>query len=336
MSLVEVANLAGVSTATVSKVINNYPSVSREMTDRVRDAMRQLDWAPSARKRQQKAEDLPVAVLVLHANAFHPYTSTFSFMVEGVESALRNRGVDMLLAHVGSIDEIPRAVSARQVRGLVLVGHNPDEAVVRSLEDFPAVWLTSHHAATGDVLLAGNEAVGRLAAEYLLGRGHRRLGVLSALRNSVLEVRCQFFEFVAGGRGATVKRYLGRATEELAQRRVLDLAAFEAEVEPQVDALLAASDRPTGLFVPFDMQVAMVYRILAKRGVQPGKDLDIIGSDDEKASLLGLYPRPATINIGPSTMGRRAVEQLFSRMENESKDDRRVRVMVEPELVPGD
>lgn len=337
MNLVDIANRAGVSTATVSKVINNYPSVSRAMVERVRDVMREMEVEPSSRRRPSRALNLPVAVLVLHANQFHAYTSTFQFMLSGVESSLRARGIDMVLAHVTKAEDMPAVVTSRQVRGLILVGHHPDEDIVRLLEDLPAVWLTSHHAATGDVLLSGNEAVGRLAANYLVGRGHRCVATLDVIRNPVSELRRQFFEFIAAGHGATVSHYVGEDVEDLFQDQpALDLARLEAQVTPLVDRLLADPQRATGLFVPFDMQAAMVYRVLARRGIRPGADLDIVGSDDERAALIGLYPRPATINIGPATMGRRAVEQLFLRIENQREDERRVRMLVEPELVPGD
>ncbi|WP_432799514.1 LacI family DNA-binding transcriptional regulator [Poriferisphaera sp. WC338] len=337
MSLLEVATLAGVSQATVSKVIHNYPSVSQHNIDRVREAMSKLNYQPSGRKRKSgsKGAKLPVAVLIVHVNMFHHYASTCPLMLKGVEQALRARGLDMILAHVKDVKDLPTAVANRQVSGLVLIGHEPSEEVLEKIEDVPSVWLTSHHDVTGDMMLAGNEAVGRLAAEYLMDRGHEKLGILNALtQNSAMDLRTEYFKFVAGSRRCAVKEYLSDSPDGMGGIG-LDVIALEERVTEVVDRFLKDKPRVTGLFVPHDMQVAMVYRVLDKRGVRPGRNLEIVGCDDEKAALIGLNPRPASVNIGSVTMGQRAVEQLFWRIDNR-EDEQRVRVMVEPELVPGD
>lgn len=334
MSVSDVANLAGVSPATVSKVINRYPSVSAENTSRVRKAMQQLNYQPAVRKRRTTQH--PVAVLIVHTNQFHHFTSSCSLMLQGVENELRTRQQDMVVAHVSSVEHLPSIVRKRQVSGLILIGHQPSPAVLKLISDLPCVWLTSHHDVSGDVTLAGNEAVGRIAAEYLIERGHKKLGVVNTLgHNPVLDVRCRYFAFVAQEHGCTFKQYVSDQDSTWDGAQDLDLDAFERQVEEQVELYLKDEHRPTGLLVPLDLQVAMVYRVLDKRGIKPGKDLDIIGSDDEKAALIGLNPRPATVNIGPVTMGRRAVEQLYWRIDH-GESDRQVCVTVVPMLVPGD
>ncbi|MEZ6193179.1 MAG: LacI family DNA-binding transcriptional regulator [Phycisphaerales bacterium] len=334
MSVSKVANLAGVSPATVSKVINRYPSVSAENTQRVRAAMRQLNYRPATRRR--RVVQGPVAVLILHVNQFHHFTSSCSLMLQGVENELRAREQDMVIAHVSSVEHLPAIVRKRQVSGLILIGHLPSQAVLKQINDIPSVWLTSHHDVGGDVMLSGNEAVGRIAAEYLIERGHKKLGVLNTLgQNPVVDVRCRYFAFVAQEHGCTTRSYISGHDMTWDGQRELGLDDFERQVGEQIDVFLSDGQRPTGLFVPLDLQVAMVYRVLDKRGVKPGKGLEIIGSDDEKAALIGLNPRPATVNIGPVTMGRRAVEQLFWRIDH-GESDRQVCVTVVPMLVPGD
>ncbi len=334
MSVTKVANLAGVSPATVSKVINQYPSVSEQNAKRVREAMRKLNYHPAARKR--KTAQGVVAVLIVHVNQFHHFTSSCSLMLQGVEDELRSRQNDMVVAHVSAVEHLPAIVRKRQVSGLILIGHQPSPEVLEKISDIPAVWLTSHHEVNGDVTLSGNEAVGRIAAEYLIERGHKRLGVLNTLgQNPVLDVRCRYFAFVAQEHGCVSSSYVSQSDSTWDGRRDLNLDMFEQQVEEQVKVFLADKQRPTGLFIPLDLQVAMVYRVLDKHGVRPDKNLEMIGCDDEKSALIGLHPRPASVNIGPVTMGRRAVEQLFWRIDH-GQSDRQVCVTVVPMLVPGD
>ncbi|MCC6682225.1 MAG: LacI family DNA-binding transcriptional regulator [Phycisphaeraceae bacterium] len=335
MSIADVAIRAGVSQATVSRVINDNNTVSQDMANRVRQAIRELHYQPTLRRRRHPATREPVAVLIVHQNQFHHYTSSCSFMLLGVEQALRDRQMDMILAHVGDADDLPQAVLSKQVSGLILIGHQPSQEVLSALEDIPTVWLTSHHDVSGDMLLSGNETVGRLAAEYLIEKGHKTLGVLNTLGpNPVVDLRCQYFTFVSESRGCTVRQYVSDRDAMFRETTKLDLDLFERQVAEQVTRMLADEQRPTGLFVPMDLQVAMVYRLLDKHGVKPGKQLQIVGTDDEKGALIGLNPRPATVNIGPVTMGRHAVEQLFRRVDHH--EERRVRVTVEPQLIPGD
>jgi len=337
MSVHRVANLAGVSQATVSKVINNYASVSPEYAHRVRKAMRKLGYEPAPRKRSGAPAAIEtVAVLIFHGHQFYDYRSSYFHMLRSIEASLRYKKMDMVIAHVSSVDDLPEVVRRRQAAGLILQGRKPENAILDFIHGIPSVWLSSHAGGSRNVLLEGNESIGRLAAEYLIQRGHRRLGVLNAMGgNPVLDVRCRYFEYVANSEGCSCDAFIGPHGDAWSDDQDLDLAAFESQVAEQVDAMLARKERPTGLFVPLDLQVAMVYRVLQQRGAAPGKHLEIVGSDEEKTALIGLHPRPATINVGPQSMGARAVKELCWRIDQRDADDR-VRVMVEPCLVPGD
>ncbi|MCC6679333.1 MAG: LacI family DNA-binding transcriptional regulator [Phycisphaeraceae bacterium] len=337
MTVTDVANLAGVSQATVSKVINNYPTVSADNVRRVHQAMRQLNYQPMPRKRIGSTLPLEtVAVLIFHGNQFYDYRHSFFRMLRSIEAAMRQKKMDMVLAHVSSVDDLPEIVRRRQVSGLILQGRNPNDDILNFIQGIPCVWLSSHHDASGHVLLEGNESIGRLAAEYLIGRGHQRLGVLNAMGgNPVLDLRCRYFEFIAQQGGCRCDALIGRHGESWVHDEDLDLALFEQQVAEQVDAFMALKDRPTGMFIPLDLQVAMVYRLLDQRGLRAGRDVDIVGSDEEKVALIGLNPRPATINVGPRAMGERAVQELCWRIEHGSADER-IKVTVAPELVPGE
>ncbi len=336
MSVTKIAELAGVSQATVSKVINHYPSVSEEKAQRVRKIMEKLSYLPPSRKQQSPLRLGLVAILVLSENPHHYFNEIFARQLKGIEEALRDHGGDLLLAHVSTVEDLPNAVRKGRVDGLILVGHKPNDAVLAQIARFPSVWLTSHHELSHDVTLAGNEEVGRLAAEYLIGRNHKHLGILNALgSNPALDLRFRYFKFIAEGKGCEVDQFVCKQDAMPHVGPDLDLDMLERQVETQIERLLACQPRPTGLFVPFDIQVAMVYRILAKRGVKLDRNLEIIGDTNEKRTLAGLIPRPATINVGPEIMGTHAVGQLVLRLQN-GEVNHRIRIAIEPLLVPGE
>ncbi|MBC2593710.1 LacI family DNA-binding transcriptional regulator [Ruficoccus amylovorans] len=340
MSVNDIALKAGVSQATVSKVINNYPTVSAESVARVRKAMRELNYEPLSRTRRvkEKSEQVPlVALLIFPGKYFQDYRASFVKMIRSIEESLREKGMDLIMAHVSRVEDLPASVRHRRVQGVILQGGDPGEDVLKELKDIPSVWVSSHRGQAGNSLLGGNEDVGRVAAEYLVSCGHKRLGVINTMsEDPVLVVRCRYFQFVAENAGCQCRMYVSDSHgESWSHGEDLDMAAFEKQVDEQVSAFLADKNRPTGIFVPVDFQLAMVYRILQRRGVQIGKNLDFIGSDEEKSVLLGLYPRPATIEVGPTLIGMQAVKELCWRMENLAGDSR-LRVSVAPRLVPGE
>jgi len=103
-----------------------------------------------------------------------------------------------------------------------------------------------------------------------------------------------------------------------------------------VDKLLELSPQPTGVFVPQDKMTAVVYRLLLKRGVKPGREIAIISADNEAPYLAGLCPRPPTIDIGIDQQGQKAVELLLWRMRSETPTKGELHLTLNPKLVERD
>src|SRR5262249_31691352 len=108
---------------------------------------------------------------------------------------------------------------------------------------------------------------------------------------------------------------------------------------PQVGELLAervVAMRPavTGLVIAEDRLLPVVHAALVKRGVTIGcgKDVEIISCNNEQPHLVGLSEPPATIDIRTESIGRRGLEQLLWRMQNDGLAER-VRTLIEPMLI---
>ena len=101
-----------------------------------------------------------------------------------------------------------------------------------------------------------------------------------------------------------------------------------------VNAFVATSPRPTGLFIDRDATTAQVYPLLLKQGIEPGRDVIIVSCDNEEVRLSPLYPRPASIDLGTTEIGARAVRRLMLRIAN--PDEAPVFIQAMPRLVPGD
>ena len=111
---------------------------------------------------------------------------------------------------------------------------------------------------------------------------------------------------------------------------------FEAPTaERLIEQVVIAS--PTGLFVAEDHLLPAIDRALRSRGIEAGRDVEIIACNNERPHYAGLASPPARIDIRPEAIGRRGVEQLIWRMGGGADVAERIRVMVDPVLIePGD
>jgi DNA-binding LacI/PurR family transcriptional regulator len=204
------------------------------------------------------------------------------------------------------------------------------------LRSLHCVWIFGRPTgAWGDSVGANDFEIGRIAAEHLLARGHRRVAFLNPKPDHLLFGRRQAsFTHYVQANGGRVQNFLGTHPEQW--RLPLRALTNVESVEELVEQLLATNpaDRPTAVFTPADSIAALVYRSLAGRGLQVGRDISVISVNDERAIIDGLYPALTTINVRPEVVGHRAVDQLIWRLEGH-RDDPAVEVSVEPMLVEG-
>jgi len=337
MSIGEIAKLAGVSHATVSRVINNRPGVSPARIKIVREAMRNVGFRPSSRGRRLGATPRAgdVAMLMIGADLNLLLAPVASAALHGAQDALAQRGFNMLFGKLNDAGRLPPQVTSGRVDGLLLYGYPPPRKLHDQLSHFPCVWLLSPRAGRGfwgDRVQPDNEAIGRLAANYLADRGHTEVAMLNLSPDHLgYRQRTDAFASTTRSRGGRA-RVVVRSDGEQAMPFV---ASFEAaQVAEAVDEMLADGPMPTGLFVPRDPLLVPVYRELRLRGVEPGRDIAVIGCNNERV-LDGLEPRPATIDLQPRLIGQQAVEQLLRRIEQPSAPESVV-LSVKPTLVEGD
>ncbi len=332
----EIARLAGVSTATVSRVLRNSPGVSGATIKKVRDVLMERGYQLDIQRKRKGSvfKNRSVAFLVLGEDALQAYSSTFMRTFDGVENAVSDLGLNLVYAKSYSVQAIPSQILDGDIDGLILAGCKPREDVVERLAGIPGVWLSSHYEHGHAVVFGGNEHIGKMAAGYLIERGRKNLAVVNALfGHPALEARCEFFEYYANRLGCRSVQSFASGSSQLPGE-----VAFEELVEElrkQLDQMLDSRVRPDGLFIPVDTEVAIAYEHLYSRGVEIGKELEIIGCDNDKMALMGLYPKPATIEIGAFAMGKKAVQELVWRIENPDEKNQVVRVTIEPRLLPG-
>lgn len=342
MSILEVAKLAGVSHATVSRVINCRSNVSAASVERVRKAMAELRYVPPAKRRgpKPKASGIRTGNIGLLFVGEAPTLATspvMALVLHTVQEELASRGFNLTLGNISSANGLPPNVSNGQVDGLLMHGLPPSSQIRQQLSRYSAcVWLLSQRRQRGywgDRVSPDNFRIGTLAAEYLIDRGHKRIAAINCDPSHLgFTARADGFETIAKDAGIWFRTLVDKeaipVTLEQSPRNDEQFAAI-------IDQLVSTEGgMPSGLFIPRDALTIRMYRALRTRGIKPGHDIEIISCDNIPA-LDGLDPRPTTIDLRPREIGRRAVEQLLWQIDRRSAP-MSVTAMVEPMLVPGD
>ena len=350
MSISKVAKLAGVSSSTVSRVINNHPRVAPETAQSVRQAMESLGYTPSDTRpgpkpqSRMRKEAHEIAFLVLGASRSRA-TPAFQDLLRGVSMAATSHGINLIFHHVADPTRLPLR-TIEQLDGVLLHGATPQGEVRDRLRRLPTVWLMGNvrRPDWGDQVLPDGYQVGELAARYLLERGHKRLAFLN-LDAGHRSLRLYGHAFGAAGQdaGAHVDRL-----EQPVQESDEYWHDYSADsVERLVRRFLDLPQRPTGVFVADDMQVAILQPALQKHGVAitggtgghggrggggGDKGVEIISCNNEQPYLVGLSPRPAEIDIRVESIGRRGLEQLLWRLDHRDVPERLI-TSIEPMVI---
>lgn len=312
----EVATLAGVSLATVSRVINAEGSVRPDLAERVQEAVALLGYrrdltATNLRRADRHSASIGV-VFDDVANPFH------AAVLRGIETVARTRGV---LPLVGSSDEdagrereLAEAFLSRRVDGLIVVPSGGDHSYLRADRDAGVglVFVDRPPAfIDADAVLSDNPGGAAAATEHLIAAGHRRIGFLGDQRGIFTAS-----ERLRGYREALARRRIP-FDEELVRTELHDSAAASEATA----SLLALDDPPTALFTAQNLiTIGAVERL---RALEAHRRVALVGFDDLPLADV-VEPGLTVVSQDAGELGRLTAELLFARLDGDDGPTRRV------------
>jgi LacI family transcriptional regulator len=311
----EVALLAGVSTATVSHVINNTRYVSPEVRQRVQDAMQALNYRPNVLARSLRRGETNTLGLILPDSA-NPF---FAEIGRAIEAVAFQHGYNVILGN--SENELSKeqvyvdVLLNKQVDGLIFVAagdHSPSlEELVR--RGVPVVVVDRHlRGLDVDTVLTDNLQGGLTATRHLLELGHRRIACITGPSNLTPSA-----ERVIGYRQALQEGSLAIDESLIRRGDFHPHSGYLAACE-----LLQGENPPTAFFICNDLMAIGALRALAEANLRVPQDCSVIGFDDiELASYL--TPPLTTIRQNKMAMAEAAVTLLLERMIDPSRPARR-------------
>jgi DNA-binding LacI/PurR family transcriptional regulator len=330
MTYQDIARIAEVSTATVSRVLSGTGWVSDERRARVLDAAHQLSYRGSRAARtlrRQRADTIGLIVSDVE------YPSVAS-MVRAVENASAERG--FALSVCNSDEDLAKErgymdlLIEDRVAGVIISPATESASALDPLAraGIPIVTLDRRvHNGNIDSVLLDNEQATRMLVEDLLGHGHRHFAAVVGTTVATpsrerLEAMRAIIESVPD---ATVLVAGSRLGETIGVRHALDA------IGPAVTALaLAAHPQPTAFVCANAIMLTSVINSLTRAGIRIPEDAAVVGFDDMPG--FSLFQTPVTVVAQPTQeLGRLAVQLLFERMASPEKPTETI--LVPPELI---
>jgi LacI family transcriptional regulator len=337
MLITEIAQKARVSPATVSRAINQPQLVAAVSLARIREVMQKYNYVPAPlnRRRGPKArlpEQRRVGVWFVGARAHNPSLNWFQDQLLQVQSTDPRYRVDLRVLFSNTPDELPRALAAERLDGVILQGMQPSPECLAKLRETPNVWFMTRRTASypGDFVEPNNEENGRMAAEYLHERGHRSVAVITTdPEYSAIERRMRAFSTRAAELGLTVREVIGAANPGVSY---LEITPLSKDIMGLAGRLLACDPHPTGLYMPVDHFCGAFFRALREAGKTPGADVEVILGNYNPVIYHNLDHSPAAIDINLPMLVRKVVDHLLWRIEHPEVIGR-IGVTVSPRLL---
>ena len=326
-TITDVAREARVSASTVSHVINETRYVSDEVKQRVHAAMEALNYQPNVIARSLRTrETLTVGVVV--SDVTNPF---FTSIVRAIEDEVLKQGYNIILCDT---DEKPereqaylRLLMGRRVDGLIVAPSSGNADLLRSAIEsgLPVVLLDrSIPGLTADVVLSDNESGAFDAVSYLIGMGHRRIGIIAGR----LEVS------TGADRMAGYVRAI-RTHGIPADESLIEVAKFKRDIAyDKTMKMLNRAEPPTALFVCNNVMTAGTMAALKAAGKKVPEDISVVGFDDSEWAAL--MDPPLTVVAQPIVeLGTRAAQTLMRRISRGRVKTPRA-VVLKPELIVRD
>ena len=308
VTISDVARLAGVSTATVSHTINSTRYVSEETMEKVFKAIAELGYTPDASARSFRTGKKKTVGFIVPdiSNKF------FGTMIESVENYLSAHGYHLIIANTKENMEREekniRLLSAGLVDGLLIASTMDDFARLDNLipAGFPVVLVDRTFEAKkySSICVSNFQPIYRSICR-LAGKGAKRVGIIGGLpRLSSTEERISAYRQAVADCGLAQEEALIRYGDSM-----------ENSAQACLDELLAQNC--DGIVVCQGLMASETVIYLHKKGIQPGKDIELVSFVDYDSNFNELYANQMDMIVQPvEELGRSAGEQILRRIEN--------------------
>lgn len=324
VSIKDVARRAKVSITTVSRVINKLPTVNARNIKKVEEAVAELKYRPNISAQRLASGDNNMIGLVMpgYPGIFHSFFAIE--IIRGVGHACESLGLDMVF----HITDGHNALNANYLGGIIFADiiENRKQVEQSISENVPCLVINNVIQDIDVSYIAINNLKGgRLAAEYLVNIGHRKIATITGnLRTQAGFDR--FDGFMKGMDELKIelpKEFVFRG--DYSRRSARQAAEFFFSMDPQ--------NRPTAIFAQSDDMALEVIAVAYEMGIRIPEDVSVMGFDDNPQAIYGPVAL-TTVRQPVFEMAEKSVHVLHELISG--KREQKFKVALDPELVVRD
>ncbi len=323
ITMKDVADYAGVSTASVSRVLTGKDSVTPELRQRVENAIRELGYRPNRAARELRI-GVVLKIGVVLSDIQNPF---FTSCLAGAESILQNSEYELLLGNSNEKPEIEKlhlsSFVNEGVAGIILAMTGPNQDIYRKIIELeiPIVAIDRELPFVSvDTITIDNIKAARMATEHLVSLGHKRIAFIGGPNQiSTSEHRLQGYREVLTAHDLSIDPTL-----------IVDGKFQQTGGRKAMEQLLDLPDPPTSVLIANNLMTLGALQVIHQRNVIIPDQLALIGFDDTPWNIA--MQTPLTVVAQPTyQLGEYAAKLLIERIKN--PDLPRQKIMLEAELI---
>lgn len=317
VTIKDVAKAAGVSVATVSRVLNNSATVSESATEQVNNAIKELGYSPNFLGRNLRKCETNVILAIIPSTE----QTFYSDIIRGMQTAASECGYDILLSTSNSTYSIEmrllNMVFNRTVDAAILLGTQLDVKTLNELNQKHYIALCCERVEGADVLTVtvDDEGGAYAAVSNMIKNGHKKIGMVSTNVNALS----------SSDREAGYRRALEENDIEYNEAYVYRGTYDFVHGAKAFEYFKTLPEPPSAIFCISDILAVSVVKQALSEGYKIGEDISICGFDN--ILLSSMYtPGITTVEQPCYEIGRTVVEELISNINNNTKSNKSIRL----------
>lgn len=302
----QIAEAAGVSKSTVSRVLNQSDLVKEETCKQVWNAMQQLGLSlpekvkkKAAEKRRHKDSNILLVVVPNYDNPF------FTEIIKGATDSAKSHGYQILIyencLRQGSLSELLDLIEATGIKGIISLSYTSPENLKELLNLVPVVHCCEYsESAPSSYVSVDDRSAARNATEYIISTGHRKIAFInSSPRSRFSRHRYEGF-----------REAVDRADITIPSKWIVNLPSLQYDAAYAViTQLLSSSVIPNAIFTVSDIFAVAALNAARSLNIRVPEDLIVVGFDDVYVATVS-YPSLTTVCMPKYQLGYTAAEML--------------------------
>lgn len=315
----EVAKAAGVSTSTVSRTINNSPSISDETKEKIFSVIKKMNYSPNSIAKALTNNKSYTVTLLVDVDDEKSFQNPFFYeIMHGIEKLVYKKEFSLIVANLNTTMKkqsiLDWLVKSKRTEGVILPSSILNSKIVEDLKKdgvpFVAIGETTHLKESVSWVDIDNKKGAEMATYKLLSKGYKRIAFIGLDKSKVFSNR----------RYEGYRSALEKSECAFDQSIVIECTNTKQEGYMQMKKLLSNNHAPDAVICADNVISIGALRAIQELGLSVPQDIGLISFDTSQIAELS-YPTISTVNVNVFELGFQSAKLLFELIENPNAKD---------------